>query len=148
LDTELRVSLAAADGAVTPVSLVAHSGAPDTFTGTVYPSQGGRFTLAASIHAGDRMLANKTTEFLVRGSNLELAYTRVDRNRLRAIAAHTGGVYYDVDDAGGLADQVRPEARRTVRLVHSELWNSPWLFVVFLAAITTEWVIRRRNQLV
>ena len=38
--------------------------------------------------------------------------------------------------------------RRTVRTERRELWSSPVLFFVFLAAVTTEWIIRRRNHLI
>jgi cytochrome c-type biogenesis protein CcmH/NrfF len=30
----------------------------------------------------------------------------------------------------------------------ASLWNSPVLFLVFLACVTVEWIVRRRHQLV
>jgi hypothetical protein len=144
----LRVDVTDEEGRETPVALETSSGEPGVHTGTVYPSAGGRYRVTASLVAQGRTLANQATEFLVYGSGLELADQRVDRDRLHAIALATGGLYYDLDEAPDLVAQLRPEPRRTVRVERTELWDSPWLFIFFLAAITTEWVFRRRNHLV
>ena len=144
---EVSVELTNEAGESTPVETRAGSMDPDLFTGTYYPPAGGRYEVAAALTAAGRPVANQTTEFLVHGSELELADTRTNRAQLQAIADLTGGLYFDVGDAAALAGAVDRRDRRTPVVQRTELWNSPVLFVVFLAAITAEWLIRRRNHL-
>jgi hypothetical protein len=35
-----------------------------------------------------------------------------------------------------------------VQVSRTEYWDSPWLFAAFLAAVSGEWFLRRRNHLV
>jgi uncharacterized membrane protein len=144
---DVSVELIDEAGGSVPVETGAGSLDPDTFTGVYYPSAGGRYEVAAALNVDGQAIANQTTEFLVHGSDLELADTRTNRPQLQAIANATGGVYADVEDAASLADRIERRERRTPLVERAEFWNSPILFIVFLAAITAEWVIRRRNHL-
>src|SRR5258708_16211551 len=56
---------------------------PDVFTGTWHPPAGGRYQLEAVLSAAGATAANQSTEFLVHGSELELADTGTDPLRLR-----------------------------------------------------------------
>jgi hypothetical protein len=68
------------------------------------------------------------------------------------MAKLTGGMYYDIHDAGRLAENIERRERRLTRVERTDLWDSgksqSALFVVFLLAVTAEWVLRRRNHLV
>jgi uncharacterized membrane protein len=145
--SELVVEIANEAGKSVPVPMRTTSREPNVFTGTFYPSAGGRYEVAATLAAG-KPLANQTAEFLVQGSDLELADPRTNRDELRSIAAATGGVYLDVEDAARLADKIERKERRTALVERTAFWNSPWLFVFFLGAVTVEWLVRRRNHLV
>ncbi|MEA3366445.1 MAG: glutamine amidotransferase [Candidatus Hydrogenedentes bacterium] len=145
---DISVELLSPSGKPLPLEIKASSAEPDTFVGTFYPETGGRYEVIASLTAQGQVIANRTTEFLVHGSDLELADTRTNRPLLQSLANTTGGVYVDIDEAATLAERVERRERRTSLVRRAELWNSPALFLVFVAAITTEWVIRRRNHLV
>ena len=145
---EVGVDVTGDDGQAVPVQVKASSAEPDQFTGTVYPSAGGRYEVSATLTAEGKLVANQTADFLVHGSNLELADTRTNPDQLQSLAAATGGAYCDVADAGKLADKIERKDRRTVLVQRAEFWNSPWLFLFFLAAVTAEWIIRRRNHLI
>jgi hypothetical protein len=84
----------------------------------------------------------------VHGSDLELADPGTNRAALQALAAATGGVYVEVEDADTLAAKVPRKERRTPRIERTEFWNSPLLFCGFLGFVTAEWLLRRRNHLV
>jgi uncharacterized membrane protein len=146
--SEVGAEVTGPDGKAVPVQLRAASAEPDVFTGTFYPPAGGRYELAATLTAGGKPLANQAAEFLVHGSDLELADPGTNRANLQAIAAATGGVYLDVEDADQLLDKIARKERRITRVQRSEFWNSPLLFVFFLGAVTVEWLVRRRNHLV
>jgi len=145
---DVAVELINEAGESIPVGARASSMEPDVFTSTYYPTAGGRYEVAAALTASGQTIANQTTEFLVHGSDLELADTRTNRSLLQAVANATGGLYADVGESAALADKIERRERRTPLVQRTEFWNSPLLFLVFLVAITTEWVIRRRNHLV
>jgi hypothetical protein len=145
---EVTVAVTAGDGQPVPVRVQASSAAPDVFTGTVTPAAGGRYSVSASLSAEGKLVANQTAEFLVQGADWELADTRTNRGLLQSLAAATGGIYHDVEDAAKLATKIEGKERRTVQVHRTEYWNSPWLFFIFLGAITAEWILRRRNHLV
>jgi uncharacterized membrane protein len=124
------------------------SAEPDVLSASYFPSAGGRYQVHASLTADDNQVANQATEFLVHGSDLELAQAGTNRPLLQSIASATGGLYFDVQDAGKLIESIQFRERRTPRIERRELWNSPALFLIFLAAVTAEWLVRRRNHLV
>ena len=144
---EVSVELLNEAGDSVPLETAASTLEPDTFTGVYYPSAGGRYEAAAALIVDGQPIANQSTEFLVHGPDLELADTRTNRPQLQAIANATGGVYVDVEEAASLAGRIERRERRTPLIERNEFWNSPILFLVFLAAITAEWVVRRRNHL-
>jgi uncharacterized membrane protein len=145
---EVGVEVVGPGGKPVHVEMKAGSAEPDVFKGSLYPAAGGRYEVAATLTEAGKVLANQTSEFLVHGSDLELADTGTNRANLQAIAAATGGMYVDVADAEKLADKVPRKERHLPRIQRTEFWNSPWLFLGFLGAITGEWLIRRRNHLV
>ncbi|HET6881474.1 MAG TPA: hypothetical protein VFI31_15030, partial [Pirellulales bacterium] len=125
---------------------------PDSFTGTWHAPSGGRYRVEASLVAAGQTLANETAEFLVHGSDLELADAGTNPDRLRTMAKLTGGLYYDIHDVGRLAPNIEHRERRLTRVERTDLWDSgrsqTALFLFFLVAVTAEWVLRRRNHLV
>lgn len=131
-----------------PVQMRTRSAEPHIFLGSFYPAAGGRYEVNATLTREGKAAANQSTEFLVHGSRLELQNTGVNRALLRKIADQTGGVFADVDDVASLTDQIERKERRIHRTVRTEFWNSPLLFLLFLAAVTAEWTLRKRNQLV
>lgn len=146
--TDVGIEVIGPGGKVVPVAVRANSAAPDSFSADFYPPAGGRYEVAATLAKDRQMMANQASEFLVHGPDVELADTGTNRENLRAMAAATGGVYVDIEDAERIADKIPPRERRRLQVVRTEFWNSPLLFAAFLAAVTAEWVIRRRNHLV
>ncbi len=132
-----------------PVSLRSSSAEPDVFFGSFAPEAGGRYEVEASLQgAGGERIANQTTDFLVHGPDLELADTATNRPHLQSIAAQTGGEYVDIERAGEIAKHIPRKERQLTRVENTEFWDSPFLFLFFLAAVTIEWVLRRRQHLV
>ena len=104
--------------------------------------------MQASLVADGHTVANRTAEFLVHGSALELADSSTNQTLLQSIAHKSGGVYVDIDDAEKLVDHIERKDRRISKVHRTEYWNSPLLFLFFLTTITVEWILRRRNHLV
>ena len=144
----VSVEVTGEDGKTIPLGIKASSSEPDVFTGTIYPSAGGRYELSANLTSEGKLIANQTVDFLVHGSQIELADPRTNRRQLQALAAATGGQYVDAPEAGKLLERIERKDRTVEVVRRAEFWNSPWLFLFFLAAISAEWIIRRRNHLI
>ncbi|MGE3406060.1 MAG: hypothetical protein AB7I37_04540 [Pirellulales bacterium] len=67
---------------------------------------------------------------------------------LQSLSSATGGAFVDVEQITDLAAKLPRKERRTSHVERTELGGSPWLFVFFLAAVTAEWLLRRKNHLV
>ncbi|MEX0641362.1 MAG: vWA domain-containing protein [Pirellulales bacterium] len=76
----------------------------------------------------------------------ELTRTEMDRAALTAAAETTHGKFYTIDDTDRLLNDL-PAGRRVPieNLPPIPLWNRWWLLSLFLACITTEWVLRKRK---
>jgi hypothetical protein len=145
---EPSAEVAGPSGKTVALPLKSSSKDPDTFTAEFVPSAGGRYELSAALSMAGKPLANATARFLVQGGDLEMDNTGTNPGNLRALADVTGGVYLDVGRAEELAGKIARKERRTARVLRTEYWNSPWLFTGFLALVTGEWFLRRRNHLV
>jgi hypothetical protein len=135
-------------GRVLPLALKGDSAEPDKMSAEFFPSVGGRYEVSATLSGGGKLLANQAAEFQVHGVDVEMADTGTNPGNLRDLAAATGGVYLDVDQAADLAGKIDRKERRTVTERRTEYWNSVLLFTSFLGLVTGEWFLRRRNHLV
>ncbi len=135
-------------GKTLSLPLKSDSAEPDRFVAEYYPSGSGRYELQARLMKSDKVLANQTADFQVQGVDVELADTGTNPQNLRDLAQATGGLYRDIDQAQDLVSKIERTERHTVITQRSEYWNSPWLFACFLAFVTGEWLLRRRNHLI
>ncbi len=147
--TEMKVEVIDPKGKLVP-GLAARFGSADPNVGTVelYPTEAGRYEVAASLTSGGKMLANGSAEFRVRGIDLELSDTSTRPKNLQELSSETLGTYVDIDEAEALVSKINRIEKRQVRTLRSELWDSPLLFVGFLLAVAGEWFLRRMNHLV
>jgi hypothetical protein len=76
----------------------------------------------------------------------EFARTAMDRAALTAAAETTRGKFYTIAEASRLADELPPGRRVPIAaLPPLALWNRWWLLALFLAAIISEWILRKRQ---
>lgn len=144
---ELRADVLSGSKSVA-VAIASGSADPDVFTGTFVSSVAGRHEVQVTAISGGKVVANTSAEFLVEGADLERADPGVNRETLRDISAATGGASFVVDEADRLAPLIERRERRITTSRRNELWHSPWLFAGFIAAVSAEWFLRRRNHLV
>jgi len=154
-ETTLALAVTTPDGRTTSLAPRPDVTDPNRWTADYFPDRGGRFTVSARLvratEGGTTDTANDQTEFLVRGSTIELEDPTPNAAVLGRIARLTGGAYADLDDPQATAAllEALPKAPRVVREVRtSQVWNSPGLFVVFLVMVCAEWIARRRYRLV
>ncbi|HTU25392.1 MAG TPA: hypothetical protein VMF30_08350 [Pirellulales bacterium] len=149
--TALELSLRTPDGAAIALKAVPGTADPDSWTAEYFPQRGGRFTLDAALTGAEakQVAANTTTDFYVRGSDLELENPSTDSAALAAIAQRTGGMYADVDDPSGQErwQEALPASEHVDYQVRTErLWNHPLLLLGFVGLLAGEWFLRRKQH--
>jgi uncharacterized membrane protein len=150
-DLAMVLAVRSPDGSITPVKAGVSTADPNRWTATYFPDRAGRFEVQAKLSAAGTDVANQSSEFVVRGSSLEIDNPSTDPATLAAISRMTGGAYADIDDEQAQAHWLEnlPTAPRvTYEVKTTHLWNNPLVLVIFIGLITAEWIVRRRNQLV
>jgi uncharacterized membrane protein len=111
------------------------------------PSAAGPYEVVIQAKLGDLTLESEKLTFEVGRPNLE--YEKLDLNErlLTQIATLTGGRYVHVTTASHLADQLDRTARKKRLFTERALFSPSLFWLIFVVAITTEWILRKRFQL-
>ena len=96
----------------------------------------------------DAKVKTVTQQITVEMPSAEYEKPTLDRGRLQSIAAATGGDVFDLTELDRLASAFRVGKVEKLQEDRSEIWNAPILFGFILLAITAEWLLRKRYQLV
>ncbi|MDP1621669.1 MAG: hypothetical protein Q8M08_04940 [Bacteroidales bacterium] len=108
----------------------------------------GEYSYKASVKVGSE-LYQKSGKFFIEQVNIESSNLVADHNILFRIASSHDGEMIDKADIDKLADKIL--AREDIRSVSiyrqkmTDLIGNPWLFVMILALLAAEWVIRKRE---
>jgi uncharacterized membrane protein len=76
---------------------------------------------------------------------LELARIGPDRKRLEQIAAATGGKVLGLEEIGDLPALLKKLELPVSEVRQRPLWHTPWLFLLALAFVLGEWILRRKQ---
>jgi uncharacterized membrane protein len=66
---------------------------------------------------------------------------------LRQVASETGGGYYDADQALDVARDIVYSPSGSTVVKKNDLWDMPIIFLILIAALGGEWMLRRRRGL-
>jgi hypothetical protein len=146
-ETQVTATILGPDGQTLETSLVPVIGPAGNYQVAYEPELSGRYEIVVSAAVGETTLKAEMLQIDVGRANLEFDRLDLDEKTLVAIAGDTGGTYAHVTTADRLIDRLR--RRHDKRQVEYEFPLSwpPLLWVVFMLALTTEWILRRRFQL-
>ena len=125
-----------------PLTLHKDSGQFRGATGTLQP---GEYEVKIEVlgYPEDQMLS-KAQFYVQRPHAGELAELDCDEQLLRQIAANSGGEFLREEDAGTLANRLKPLSEGTVYQSDTALWQSyPW-FAAIVVLLTIEWILRKK----
>lgn len=95
-------------------------------------------------------LFNESRPFSVELQSLEFVNATADPQAMAALAAETGGKAFarqGLRDLASLAKEVPAEPQLVAHRTIEDFWDSPLFLLAFLAIIGTEWVLRKRWEL-
>jgi len=86
-------------------------------------------------------------DFTVVEPHLEQSQTALNESALRSLAATSGGAFLREEDLYKLPEQIQHTLQPVYSTADAELAFSPLYFLVLVALITTEWILRKLVQL-
>lgn len=144
------------DGRTRTESLPYVAGSSGMYRTALQSEDAGKYVLTVRAEKDGRRLGQVRAEFAVSKPNQEFELLSLNRTLLERLARRTRGQYFQLTTLTGLFERLRLEqtagsryeetALLEIRLLDwpTEITVTHLLFVIFLAMVTTEWVIRRR----
>lgn len=108
----------------------------------------GRYVARGSADLPEKTIESKPLEFRVSTTSVEFQRTPQDRDALVRIARRAGGDYVTPDEAASLVDKLKLEPRRVPTVSESVLRASAPLFLILLALLAGEWLLRKRAGMI
>jgi len=129
------------------IRMVLNPGSGDRFQGqvTALPPGTYRYDGAAKVEGQNLPLSGGM--FRIESYGLEQRYSSLDEGTLRAIALESGGRYYSENDDPAILDSLDLTPVTRERSVEFSLGNHWLVLTIFIVALSAEWFIRRRRQL-
>ncbi len=107
----------------------------------------GEYKLYCQAKRDDKILGQKTSQFLVEEFSLENLNLNPDKEALKKVAQLSQGKFYEPENLSLFLEDVQLEAKTSEKTKKVEIWSSPLLLVLFILFFSVEWYIRRRSQL-
>ena len=133
------------------LALALEPGAVGVYQTELDPPDPGQYKVVVEARKEGKRLGVQEVEFTVGRPNQEFDRLSIDRVLLKKLAAATGGEYYEPANFGDLVERLRSLTIKED--IHREfgIQTVPGLFGilfgVFLAIVTSEWLLRKYYQL-
>ncbi len=146
-DAKVTATLRRKAGRPEEFALSAVPGPGGHYSGQIEPRMAGGAEIVVTARVGETTLNSQPLPVEIGRPNLEFERLDLDEKLLGQIAAETGGRYLPISAADYLIDQLDRTQRKKTLLVERRLYWPPGFWVLFVAVLTTEWLLRRRYQL-
>ena len=98
----------------------------------------------ADVSKGGTPIGTADAPFLSGAFDRELADPRLDARALSLLAGSSGGTYLAADRAADAVRFLRSRSDVTTPEEWTEIWHSPWILGLVIAALGLEWTLRRQ----
>ena len=129
------------------VTLSTVAGPSGHYAGTIEPRSAGKHDIVVDARLGELSLTSERIPVDVGRPNLEFEKLDLDEKMLERIAADTGGRYVPISAADHLIEQLDRRQQKKTVYVQQRLYWPPGFWALFVAILTTEWILRRKYQL-
>jgi len=146
-DAKVEAGIKGPRGNTDRVTLSAVPGPSGHYGGAFEPRIAGRYEVVVEARLGELALNSERLSVEVGRPNLEFERLDLDEKTLAAIAANTGGRYVSLSAADHFVDQLNRDKHKKTVFVERQLYWPPALWTLFVAVVTTEWILRRKYQL-
>jgi len=148
-DAEVRVTVSGPGGRAVRTMQALGSG---RYALDLAPLAAGAYTFEAVAARGGARIGDDRGAFAVGALAVEFQHPGADPALMRQVALRSGGAVVPLDEVGSFHDRLRRDGRMAPRPVEvareTPLLDLPLLLGLLIAALTAEWVLRKRNGLV
>ncbi len=108
----------------------------------------GIYDYSGVINKDSRLLKESYGQIAVAESSIEEIRRKPDFGVLAGISQKTGGTFLTLDNVDSLYNSLDHHLIAESKKIEIVLWNKFWLLVVFILTLGTEWLLRKRFQLI
>ena len=143
-DAEVSAAIVVPGEAERTLKLLHRAGAPGRFEAAVALDRPGLYRVHADARKGSTVLGTADRWFYVGGSDREFADPRLNEGFLRRVARASGGRYVRSGEAGRIVGWLQASNPQNAAPEQRDVWHAPWTFAFVAAALSAEWILRRR----
>jgi len=147
-DALVSASVAAPDGSVTVVPLDWTVERDGEYRGTFRPHVEGPHQVSVEAARGDAAVGTDAVHVEVGPSDAEYFDAGLRRPLLERLARETGGRFYTPASVADLPEDLTFTGGGVTLVEERDLWDMPFLFLLLVGLVGSEWVFRRRRGLV
>jgi uncharacterized membrane protein len=114
------------------------------FAAKFTPAQPGLYRVNVTARRGRADAGSASSALLVGGADVEMSDPRLNTALLQRISAGTGGRLMQPGEVEPLMSALRAATPAAALTVRHDLWHNAWSFLVVIALLTAEWLLRRR----
>jgi uncharacterized membrane protein len=118
-----------------------------SYSAVMEPQEEGIYEIASEAVQGAKSLGTAKTHFRVAESSEEFHNAGMNADALKRLTAETGGRYYPSADARSLPEDISYSNKGMSRTEEKDLWDMPFLFLLLVGLLATEWILRKRKGL-
>ena len=144
---EVEAELSSPDGHKSRFELIS-SEELGRYLGTCALSEQGTYSVTVRARTEGFLLGEASKRLAVGSTSAEFDDPDLNEPLLRAIANRTNGAYLSIAQVDELPARIKLGDKIELKPVKRELWSNPIFLGLFVALITTEWVLRKRMHMV
>jgi uncharacterized membrane protein len=143
-DAHVSAHVIGPDGATALVEMTPVANTPGTFEADWTAEKPGSYVTEVTAEKGTDELGKETMTFRREDGVAENFHTEQNRDLLQKLSDETGGRYWAEDELDRLPKEISySEAGISVRDT-KELWDMPIVFLLLLALMSADWLLRRK----
>ena len=146
-DAEIEARLVCADRPQDTLIVGFQAGRPGRYTASVNYLPTGDYQVEGLVKRNGVVLGRPRTSLVVEPYSLEDLSPVSDFDVLKRISQVSGGLFYAADDTASLPPFPNYPPKSVSRRIELALFDSPIMLMLFIAAVCSEWYLRRKYQL-
>lgn len=117
------------------------------YSASFKPQEEGVYEISSEAFQGSKSLGTAKANFQIAESTEEFHSAAMNSNLLKRLSSVTGGRYYTPEDLRTLPSDISYIDKGASRIEDKDLWDMPFLFLLLVGVISTEWILRKRKGL-
>jgi uncharacterized membrane protein len=146
-NTQVTARIKAPSGDTVSVPLTWEADKDGQYSAAYKPREEGIHEVTVEALQGSKRIGIARSNFRVADSNEEFHDAVLNSDLLQHLADETGGHYYTPQDARTMPEDISYVDNGASRIEERELWDMPFLFLLMIGAVSTEWALRKRKGL-